>query len=128
MVETNPWWNDLTRDRAEALLQLVLDAIADDYASVELVVKTLNEDYPKEPGLEGWKAMDALPVSRPEVAGALRELVQEGFAHAFAYDAATCSSRAVTPTRGRMAGLWFYATEKGLRAINRVHQIDSRMC
>jgi len=127
-VDANPWWNDLTRDRAEALLQLVLDVIADDYAGVELIVKTLNEDYPKEPGLEGWKAMNVLPVSRPEVARALRELVQEGFAQAFAYDAATWSSRAVNPTRGRMTGLWFYSTEKGLRAINRVHQTDSRMC
>lgn len=128
MADTNFWWNDLTRGRAEALLQLVLDAIADDYADVELVVKTLNQDYPKEPGLEGWKAMDALPVSRPEVAGALRELVQEGFAQACVYDAGTSDFRAVNPPRGKMTGLLFFPTDKGLRAIKQLHQTDSRMC
>lgn len=128
MVDTNLWWNDLTRDRTEAVLQLVLDAIGDDYQDVEMVLKTINEGYPKEPGLEGWKAMDALPVSRPEVAKALRELVQEGFAQSCVYEVATRSFRAVNPPRGRMTGLWFYATEKGLRAINQFHQTDSEMC
>lgn len=128
MVNANPWWNDLTRDRVEALLQLVLDSITDDFGDIDLVVKTLNEDYAREPGLEGWKAMAALPVSRSEVASALRELVEDGFAQAYAYDAATRGFHAVNPPRGRMIGIWFYATEKGLRAVNELHKTRSRMC
>ena len=128
MVDSNLWWNDLTRDRAEAVLQLVLDAIGDDYQDLEMALKTINEGYPKEAGLEGWKAMAALPVSRPEIAKALRELVQEGFAQACIYDAATRGFLPVNPPRGRLTGLLFYATEKGLRAINQFHKPDSEAC
>lgn len=122
MAGTDHWWDDLTRDRSAAILELVLDAIADDYENLETILKTINRCYPDDPNLRGWKALEAVPISRPEVIKALRELTEEGFAQASVYDAGTKQFRAVTFRRIEAGVLWFYVTEKGLCAATRLHK------
>jgi hypothetical protein len=119
---TDHWWDDLTRDRSAAILELVLDAIADDYENLEIILRTINQSYRDEPDLKDWKALEAVPVSRPEVISALRELTQEGFAQACTYDAATKRYQAVSFRVDRAGVLWFYVTDKGMRAVNRLHK------
>jgi hypothetical protein len=118
---TDHWWDDLTRDRTAAILELVLNAIADDYETLEIVLRTINQFYRDEPDLKDWKALEALPVSRPEVISALRELTQEGFAQACTYDAETKYYQAVNFHTDHASVLWFYVTDKGMRAVNGLH-------
>lgn len=122
MAATDHWWDDLTRDRSAAILELVLDAIADDYENLEMILKTINRWYPDDPELKNWKALEAVPVSRPEVVKALRELTEEGFAQACVYDAWTKQYQTVSFRRNEAPVLWFYVTEKGLRAASRLHK------
>ena len=85
MVNADSWWDGLVRDRFQAVLELVLDAMSDDYVTVEIILKTINEwDGGSRP--ESWAARSAAPVSRPEVIQALRELTREGFAQAYVFD------------------------------------------
>jgi len=125
VVGIDLWWNDLTRERSEAILELVLDAIADDYECLEMILKTINKKYPAEPDLKEWKALEAAPVSRPEAIMALKELTQEGFAQACLYDAEAKQFRPVSFRPDQAGVLWFYVTDKGLRTIKRLHPGDS---
>jgi hypothetical protein len=122
VAATDHWWDDLTRDRSAAILELVLDAIADDYETLEIILRTINQCYRDEPDLKDWRALRALPVSRPEVISALRELTQEGFAQACTYDAETKQYHAVNFRADRAGLLWFYVTDKGMRAVGRIHK------
>jgi hypothetical protein len=122
---TDHWWDDLTRDRSAAILELVLDAIADDYENLEIILKTINRCYPDDPNLKGWSALEAVPVSRSEVVKALRELTEEGFALACVYDAGTKQYQPVSFRRNEAGVLWFYVTEKGLRTASRLHKNDT---
>ena len=121
MAGADHWWDDLTRDRVAAILELVLDAIADDYENLDTILKTINRWYPDDPELKGWKALDAVPVSRPEAVKALQELMDEDFARAFVYDEATKQYQAVSFRRNQAGVLWFYVTEKGLRTASHLH-------
>ena len=120
MAGTDHWWDDLTRDRFSAVLELVLDAIADDYENLEIILKTINGLYRSEPGLSGWKALKAVPVSRPEVIKALRELTQEGFAQACDYDVETKQFLPVNFSQNRASVLWYYVTDKGMNAVKQL--------
>ncbi len=122
MAGIETWWDDLTRDRAAAILELVLDAIADDYENLETILETINRWYPDDAGLKGWKALEAVPVSRPEAIKALRELTEEGFAQAYIYDGGAKQFLAVSFRQNQAAVLWFYVTEKGLRTASRLHK------
>ncbi|MGA8182265.1 MAG: hypothetical protein WB819_01340 [Terriglobia bacterium] len=122
MASIDPWWDDLTRDRSAAILELVLNAIADDYEDLEIILKTINQCYQDVPELKDWRALQVVPVSRPEVVMALRELTEEGFAQAFVYDAGTKQFRAVSFRQHEAGMLWFYVTEKGLRTASRLHK------
>jgi hypothetical protein len=117
---TDHWWDDLTRDRFAAVLELVLNAIAEDYENIEIILKTINRFYRSEPGLRGWNAIEAIPLSRLEVIKALRELTQEGFAQACDYDAETKQFRPASFRQDNAGVLWYYVTDKGMRAINRL--------
>jgi hypothetical protein len=112
------WWDNLTRDRFSAVLELVLNAIADDYENLEIILKTINQWYRGVLELEGWKALEAVPVSRPEVVKALRELTQEGFAQACIYHAETKQFRPVSFRHDKAGVLWYYVTDKGLNAVD----------
>jgi hypothetical protein len=116
------WWDDLTRDRAAAVLELVLDAIADDYENLEIILRTINHYYRDVPELKDWRALQAVPVSRREVITALGELTQEGFAQACTFDAETKQYHAVNFCSDRAGMLWFYVTDKGMRAVDRIHK------
>jgi hypothetical protein len=116
------WWDDLTRDRSAAVLELVLDAISDDYQNLEIILKTINRWYPADPDLKDWKALQAVPVSRAEAIKALRELTLEGFANACVYDAGTKQFLAVNFRQDRAGMLWYYVTEKGLHTATRLHR------
>jgi hypothetical protein len=116
---TDHWWDDLTRDRFSAVLELVLDAISDDYENLEIILRTINRWNRDVPGLKGWKALAAIPVSPPEVIKALQELTQEGFAQACDYDVETKQFLPVNFSQSRASVLWYYVTEKGMSAVNR---------
>jgi hypothetical protein len=116
------WWDDLTRDRAAAILELVLNAIADDYENLEIILRTINQCYQDVSELKDWRALHAVPVSRPEVIKALRDLTEEGFAQACVYDAGTKQFQAVSFRQNEAGVLWFYVTDKGLDAASRLYK------
>jgi len=114
VVRVDSWWDALVRGRFQAVLELVLAAISDDYETIEIILKTINEwDSDRSPG--SWPARRAVPISRPEVIRALRELTREGFAQAFIL---TPHGTRVVDFRERgIEDLWFYTTQKGIEAV-----------
>ncbi len=125
MVSIDRWWNDVTRDRIESLLELVLSAVADDYESLDTILAAINREYPADPDCGGWAALKALPISRFEVVKALRELTQEGYAQAYLYDARENEFRAVDFRQDQIRDLWIYATPKGIRAVRQLRERDA---
>jgi hypothetical protein len=114
VVNADSWWDGLVRDRFQAVLELVLDAISDDYVTVEIILKTINEwDTGSRP--ESWAARSAAPVTRPEVVQALRELTREGFAQAHIFNGSEAC--AVDFQAGKVRDLWFYPTPRGMNAV-----------
>ena len=104
----------MVRGRVQAVLELVLDAIAEYYVTVDIILKNINEwDSGRAPS--SWAARQAAPVSRPEVIKALRELTRERYAQACIFngqEAVVVDFSAQAP-----ADLWFCATEKGVNAV-----------
>lgn len=125
MVTIDSWWDSQTRDRFEAILELVIGAIADDYESLEVVLRTINEWYPPDPSLRGWKALKAVPVSRREVVKALRELTQEGYAQAYRYEAKAHQYRPADFREDEVDNLWLYVTAKGIHSVKRLQERDN---
>ncbi len=116
MVNVDSWWDGLSRDRFQAVLELVLDAIAEDYVTVEIIEKNINEwDEDRDPAL--WAARSAAPVSRPEIIHALQELTQERYAQACIFNGN--EAQAVKFRPHQLAGVWFCATQKGINAIRK---------
>jgi hypothetical protein len=115
------WWDELVRDRAEAVLELVIGAIADDYESVKSILASINE---RDPALEPskWEARKAVPVSRPEVISALKELIREGYAQAYALQESEPYSRPVKFREGDVDRLWFWVTSKGTQAVEKIFE------
>jgi hypothetical protein len=114
VVNADSWWDGLVRDRFQAVLELVLDAMSDDYVTVEIILKTINEwDAGSRP--ETWAARRAAPVTRPEVVQALRELTREGFAQAYIFEGSEALAVDFRPAKGR--DLWFYPTRRGMDAV-----------
>ena len=114
MVNADSWWDSLVRDRFQAVLELVLDAMSDDCVTVEIIVKTINEwDGGSRP--ESWKARGAAPVSRPEVIRALKELTREGYAQAHIFNGPEAYPVEFNPHQTR--DLWFYPTQRGIDAV-----------
>ena len=114
MVNADSWWDGLVRDRFQAILELVLDAMSDDYVTVEIILKTINEwDGGSRP--ETWKARSAAPVTRPEVIRALGELTRERFAQAFVFNGPEAYAVEFHP--GKVRDLWFYPTKRGMAAV-----------
>ena len=116
VVNVDSWWDGLSRDRFQAVLELVLDAIAEDYVTVEIISKNINEwDGERDPA--SWAARSAAPVSRPEIIHALRELTREGYAQAASSMA--MRRRVVKFRPDQLADVWFCATEKGINAVRK---------
>ncbi len=115
------WWDGLVRDRAASVLELVIAAIADDYESVATILASINERDPDlEPG--NWEARRAVPVSRPEVISALKELVREGYAQAYILDTTEPYSRAVKFREEDVDKLWFLVTSKGALTVEKLFE------
>jgi hypothetical protein len=117
LVNVDGWWDALTRDRFQAVLELVLDAIADDYGNVAIILQLINEGD-AERDTACWPARSAAPVSRPEVVQALQELTHEGYAQACVFDGP--EARAIKFLPGEKRDVWFCATAKGTRAIKKL--------
>jgi hypothetical protein len=114
LVNADSWWDGLVRDRFQAVLELVLDAISDDPETVGIILKTINEwDPDRDP--ETWAARRAVPVSRPEIIRALRELTREGYAQA--YNLSDNAPKAVDFEEAKAHDGWFSATPKGIKAV-----------
>ena len=124
MVSIDSWWDSRVRDRSQALLELVINAIADDYESVEIIDLSINVlDLEVRP--EAWPARTAAPVSRHEIIKALEELTREGYAQAYCFDAAELNAVAVEFNKDGINDLWFYVTPKGVGAVKKLaEQID----
>jgi hypothetical protein len=121
MAGIDGWWDALVRDRAESVLELVLGAIADDYETVSTILALINErDRDLKPG--HWKARRAVPVSRPEVISALKELVREGYAQACALDHREPVATPVKFREEEAGNLWFLVTSKGAMAVERLFE------
>ena len=116
MVNVDSWWDGLVRNRFQAVLELVLEAIADDYGTVDIILNMINE-WDKERDPETWPARSAVPVSRPEVVDALKELTREHYAQAFIF--AGPEARPVRFREDQLADVWFYTTEKGSNAVRK---------
>ena len=116
MAGIDGWWDGLVRDRAEAILELVINAIADDYESLATIVECINE-RDRDFVAEDWPARRAVPVSRPEVVSALKELIREGYAQAYVLDAREPHARAVKFREEEAGKLWFLVTSKGAEAV-----------
>ena len=117
MVNVDGWWNGLSRDRFEAVLELVLEAMAEDYVTVEIIGKNINE-WSGESDSTSWSARSAAPVSRPEIIHALRELIREGYVQACVFSGHDAQ---VVPFRtDHLADVWFCATRKGINALEKL--------
>lgn len=116
MTNVDSWWDDLSRDRFEAVLELVLDAIAEDYVTVEIIDKNINE-WDGERDAASWAARSAAPVARPEIIHALRELTQEGYAQACVFNGREAQVVKFRPEH--LADVWFCATAKGIDAVHK---------
>ena len=117
MVNVDSWWDVLVRGRFQAVLELVLAAIADDPVTIEIILKIINE---WDPGCdaESWPARSVVPVSRPEVIKALRELTGEDYAQACNF--AGQEIHRVDFRDREVAEVWFSATRKGINAVRQL--------
>ena len=125
MVSIDSWWDSRVRDRAQAVLELVITAIADDYENLETIQRSIN-GWREESESGSWWAKDAIPVSRREVVKALTELTREGYAQTFL---ALVEDEDPVPAEfqeGKVGELWFYLTPKGMNTVrqleNQIHQ------
>ena len=116
MVNVDSWWDGLSRDRFQAVLELVLDAIAEDYVTVEIIGKNINEwDGDRDATI--WAARSAAPVSRPEIIHALQELTREGYAQACVFNGHQAQWVKFRPDH--LTDVWFCATQKGINAVRK---------
>lgn len=116
VVNVDGWWDGLSRDRFQAVLELVLDAISEDYVTVEIIGKNINE-WSDEGDSASWAAKSAAPVSRPEIIHALQELTREGYAQACIFNGQEAQAVIFRPEQ--LAGVWFCATAKGINAVRK---------
>jgi hypothetical protein len=121
VVNAETWWDSLVRDRFRAVLELTLDAISDDYATVDIIVQTVNE-WDEGSRSDAWEAREAVPVSRPEVVRALKELTREGFVQA--YLLSDSETLPVELDSARIGDFWFYPTRRGMNALKRISNRD----
>jgi hypothetical protein len=116
VVNVDSWWDGLSHNRFEAVLQLVLDAISEDYVTVEIIGKNINEwDGERDPA--SWAARSAAPVSRSEIIHALQELTREGYAQACIFNGQ--EAQVVKFRAEQLADVWFCATQKGINAVRK---------
>lgn len=116
MVNADSWWDGLVRDRFQAVLELVLDAISEDYVTVEIILKNINE-WDGDRDESSWKARSAAPVSRPEVIRSLKELTRERYAQACIFNGH--EAQVIEFRSSELTDVWFCATEKGIRAVRK---------
>jgi hypothetical protein len=114
VVDADNWWDGLVHDRFEAVLKLVLDAISEDYVTVEIILQNINE-WDRERDPDDWAPRSAAPVSRPEVIDALRELIRERYAQACVFNGQ--EAHVVDFRPGELSDVWFCATQKGINAV-----------
>jgi hypothetical protein len=117
MVNVDSWWNDLLRDRTQAILDFVKNAIVDDYQSVDTLVEAINMSPRDE---HAPCRSNGSAVHRQEIAAALRELTREGYAEAYVLGTAPPYARRVNFSDTEIFGLWFLVTSKE-RAASGAH-------
>ncbi len=125
MVGIDSWWDARVRDRSEAILELVINAIANGPESLELILKCINEEYPAIDSEKTWPAESAIPVSRGEIINALRDLTREGYAQASDFGTQEHGSKEVEFRGSEIDDLWFDVTAKGKSAVERLCERDS---
>jgi len=123
VVSIDSWWDGLTRDRSAAVLELVLDVIADDYECVDYIqdsIKILAED----PEIDLNPGLRKTQPSRAEIVSALRELTREGYAQAYILDCQEPYKQEVEFSESHVGDLWFYITPKGRKTMDHLYQRD----
>ena len=117
MVNVDSWWDGLVQGRFRDVTELVLDAMAEDYVTVEIILRNINE-WDGRRDEASWPARSAAPVSRPEVVRALGELIREGYAQTCLFNGQAAQVVKIPP--GARPDLWFCATAKGISAIRQI--------
>ncbi len=120
MASIDSWWNGLVRDRAADVLELVLVSISDDYESIEIILKTINEWGADIFTVESWPARRAAPVSHREVVQALEVLIQQGYAQAYRLSTREPYATPVEFSEREADDLWYYLTPKGIATVDRL--------
>lgn len=116
MPSIDGWWDSQVRGRAEDVLELVLNAIAEDYESVGDILQSINVWDKDIYTVNDWPALRAIPVSRREVIQALAVLIGHGYARAYRLDTSGARAEPVEFAEGEAGRLWFYATPAGVEA------------
>jgi hypothetical protein len=104
-------------------LELVLDSVADDYESLEIILGCINKP---EANLESepWVARNPAPVSRPDVVEALRVLIREGYVQAYMLNTEEPYTQAVDFREEAVDDLWFYVTPKGKLTVDKFYDLS----
>ena len=117
MISVDSWWDGLVRERVENILHRVMEAVSDDYHSVQTILETVNGRAHERNG-GGSAETNTLKVNRREVVRALRELVNEGYAQAHVLAPERPHFLAVPFREEQADQLWFYVTAKGKEIMN----------
>ena len=101
---------------ARRYMEIALDAMSDDYVTVEIIVQTINE-WDAGSRSECLGAAEAPFRFRvPRSIRALRELTREGYAQACMFEGKEAFVVRFDPSRLR--DVWFYPTERGMEAVD----------
>jgi len=84
--------------------------------ALEIILKTINE-WGADLDLGSWSARRAVPVRRPEVIKALRELTRVGYAQAYILDTRKPYAQPVDFREDEVDHQWFLATLTGIRGV-----------
>lgn len=86
-----------------------MGAIADDYEDFDMVCAEVSK----------WARERSLVVEREEIASALQQVIDEGYADAFMYSPELRRYEVTRFSTRRLSGLWFYLSASGKRFLDR---------
>lgn len=93
----------------QALYEIVLTNMADDYESFEYLLEHAQQ----------WASEKGVSVTRDAVAASLGRAIREGDAKAYMLSSRPPHSQPVEFSLDRIDDLWFYVTPKGKRIVAR---------
>jgi hypothetical protein len=98
---------ELMSDNEQALYEIVLINMADDYESFEYLLEHAQQ----------WASENGVSVTRDAIAAALGRAIREGDAKAYLLSSRPPHSQVVEFSLDRIDDLWYYVTPKGKRTV-----------